>query len=82
MPADRLLGIVLEVAAMENTVRVQFYHWDVGLFWKSYIQRISREEFEAIRHADKGPKVIEVTPDDWYGRKLPTTLRDTCRRKG
>ena len=60
---------------MENTVRVQFYHMDCGLFRKSYIQHISREELEAIRRADKGPRVIEISSDDWYGRKLPEVLR-------
>lgn len=62
---------------MDNNIRVQFYHWNMGLFRKSYIQDISREEFEAIQRADKGPKVIEIPPDDWYGKKLPTTLHTT-----
>lgn len=61
---------------MENTVRVQFYFWDMGLWWKSYIQEITQEEFEAIQRADRGPKIFKLILDDWYGEKLPTTLRD------
>lgn len=66
---------------MNSTVRVQFYHRDMGLFRKSYIQEISREEFVALQHEDKEPKVIAVTRDDWYGRKLPAVLRDTYQRQ-
>lgn len=58
-------------------VRVQFYHWDMGLFWKSYIQDIPREEFEDLRRADRGPKVKEITADDWYGHKLPDSFHST-----
>lgn len=60
---------------MKN-IRVQFYFMDGGLYRKSYIMHISQDELEAIRRADKGPKVIEVPRDDWYGLGLPDTLRE------
>lgn len=56
-------------------MRVQLYHMDGGLYRKSYIRHISQEEYEKISHDDRGPKVIRIPPDDWYGKTLPDTLR-------
>ena len=58
-----------------DMMRVQLYHMDGGLYRKSYIQHISREEYEKISHDDRGPKVLRIPPDDWYGKTLPDTLR-------
>lgn len=61
---------------MDNTIRVQFYFMDDGLFWKGYISTMNRTEIEATQCLDyKGPKVIAIAADDWYGEKLPESLR-------
>lgn len=56
-------------------IRVQFYHMDGGLYRKSYIQHISKEEYEHIVGNPFGAKIVKIKEDDWYGKNLPEILR-------
>lgn len=60
----------------DNTIRVQFYHMDMGLYRKSWIQHISKEEYERLVHDDRRcrPIAVKFEPDNWYGEKLPDIL--------
>jgi hypothetical protein len=59
---------------MTNSIRVQVYYKDMGLFRKSHIQHMSREEFDKTNKSQY-QRAIELTPANWYGENLPEVLR-------
>lgn len=60
---------------MNSEIRVQFYYMDMGLYRKSYIQDISKAEYNRLKNMLNGPMILEIEEDDWYGKKLPDILR-------
>lgn len=61
--------------AVDSSIRVQFYHMDGGVYRKTWIQHVSKEEYARIYHNERGGKAIRIKEDDWYGKKLPDILR-------
>lgn len=59
---------------MENLIRAQVYYKDMGLFRKSYIQHMTKKNFDSINKSEN-QKAIELTTSNWYGENLPEVLR-------
>lgn len=66
-----------KMAEWDDTVRVQFYHMDMGMYRKSWIQHISKEEYGRLMHNGMGHGTVAVKlgPGNWHGEKLPDILR-------
>jgi hypothetical protein len=59
---------------MNESIRAQVYYKDSGLLRKSYIQHMTKEDFDQVNKCEN-TKAVELNPDNWYGENLPDTLR-------